>query len=165
MPEIGARGRYSRGYKNLINYLKLVHKFPSNGKYLYGRSYILLEFLSLTLVHRQHITHPPTCGGHEGAFCHSMCTREWKIDYTLNFSTRVKDKYKRDMFVIILLLIYSPLVFTLFQYRFCMFILAYIHKIRTDIYFMEVTTDDGHSPRKRNVKNQFNVYGLKCIQL
>lgn len=27
--------------KNLINYPELIHKFPSNGKYLYGRPHIL----------------------------------------------------------------------------------------------------------------------------
>lgn len=51
-----------------------------------------------------------------------------------------KDKYKRDMFVIILLLIYSPLVFTLFQYRFCMSIVTDTHKW-SDIYFIEVAAD------------------------
>lgn len=39
--------------KNLINYLELIHKFPSNGKYLYGRSHI-------QLVASTPIAHPPS---------------------------------------------------------------------------------------------------------
>lgn len=52
----------SEGYKNLINYPKLIHKFPSNGKYLYGRSHIPLAFAFFLLAHIVTIVAHTRCG-------------------------------------------------------------------------------------------------------
>lgn len=50
--------RNGEDIKNLINYPELIHKFPSNGKYLYGRSHILLAcLLALCFSHFTPIIH------------------------------------------------------------------------------------------------------------
>lgn len=65
MPETGEDDtqRNVEDIKNLINYPELIHKFPSNGKYLYGRSHILLALLLLPI----HPNHSSDVGWwHEG---------------------------------------------------------------------------------------------------
>lgn len=87
----------------------------------------------------------------------------WKIDYTLNFSTKNEDKYKRDMFVIILLLI----CFSFAPFSSCFnidFACSCIHRNSGQTFVLWNIATDAMDIRRRK-KNQFNVRGLFCIQL